>query len=87
MTSVLTGEARHGNSGIWGILLEVWRKRGFKRESPAKRLDCKQARQEAKLRNIENRLRRVLGPNFDAQTRTQIFPRPKNCTGGVHMPQ
>jgi hypothetical protein len=38
----------------------------FKRESPLATLDWEGARREAEMRNIENRLRRVLGPNFDA---------------------
>ena len=41
------------------------RSRAIKRESPLKILDCRERRSEAEMRNIENRHRRVLGPNFD----------------------
>jgi hypothetical protein len=35
-------------------------------------------RSEAEMRNIENRHRRVLGPNFDAEPPPEIFPALKN---------
>jgi len=33
------------------------------------------------MRNIENRHRRVLGPNFDAKAPLEIFPHQKSLRG------
>jgi hypothetical protein len=44
-------------------------------------------RREAEMRNIENRLRRVLGPNFDVISGAKAWKSRKIRVPGVHMPQ